>query len=323
MAGGAALPRWEGEPDRGFGPALFWLAGSLFLFGDSLRLRLLLASPMIAAYAFAVAAEMWRASPWDMKVVRIVVVLLAVHGGFNVARFLAALAVPYSRLEASVVKPLNPVSLLEALILAIVLAFLLLSVAKEQVMNCYRRAALVDPLTGVSNRRGFDAEVRRMLARACRDGSFTALLLLDLDHFKAVNDEWGHMAGDRALRAFTDTVAAALRGGDLLGRIGGEEFAVALADCGTNQAFDLAERIRSAVASRPIRDGGNEICLTASIGVASVSGVELPDELMRTADAALYRAKAAGRDRVEKAPDPPALTVLSGVRDTAATPRVA
>ena len=126
--------------------------------------------------------------------------------------------------------------------LAVALAFLLLSAAKDEIGLKHRDAAFVDPLTGVLNRRGFEAEAERMLLRAARDGSSTALLVLDLDHFKAVNDNWGHPVGDLALRAVAKAVAEELRGGDVIGRLGGEEFVIALAGNRTDQAAVLAEQ---------------------------------------------------------------------------------
>jgi diguanylate cyclase (GGDEF)-like protein len=215
-----------------------------------------------------------------------------------------ALSLTEAELPGSFAYPLHPLALVETMVVAISLAFLLLSGVREQVTMLYREAALVDPLTGVSNRRGFDAEAKRMLARARRDGTSTALLLLDLDHFKALNDRFGHLAGDRALKAFTRTVAAELREGDLLSRLGGEEFAVALADCRADQALKLAERIRRSAAALTLNEAGAEMRLTVSIGVASLRAAESLDALLTKADAALYRAKAGGRDRVEVHPAP-------------------
>jgi diguanylate cyclase (GGDEF)-like protein len=168
----------------------------------------------------------------------------------------------------------------------------------------HREAALIDPLTGVANRRGFDAGVAQMLARARRDGSSTALLLLDLDHFKAVNDTWGHQVGDHVLQAVARAVEQQLRRGDVVARLGGEEFAVALAGSGADQAAMLAEAMRRAVAALDIRRGEASIGLTVSIGVAALRAADSLDALFSRADAALYRAKTAGRNRVEFASAP-------------------
>ena len=126
--------------------------------------------------------------------------------------------------------------------------------------------------------------------------------MLDLDHFKAVNDNWGHRLGDIALEAVGRAMAEELRGGDVIGRLGGEEFAVVLAGNRTDQAAVLAERIRRAVAALTIRHGDTAIRLTISIGVAAHRGATSLEKLIVHADAALYRAKAAGRNRVELAP---------------------
>jgi diguanylate cyclase (GGDEF)-like protein len=282
-------------------PAVLWIAAALLLFGEEYRPRILMSAPLLAAYSLAVAAELWRA-PSRTSLARAASGVLLVHAAFMIVRFLFALGMTEAEVPGTLAHPLHPLALVETMVVAISLAFLLLSGVREQVTMLYQEAALLDPLTGVGNRRGFDAEAKRMLARARRDGTSTALLLLDLDHFKALNDRFGHLAGDRALKAFARTVAAELREGDLLGRLGGEEFAVALADCRTDQAARLAERIRRATAALALSEGGAEIRLTVSIGVASLRAAESLDALLTKADAALYRAKAGGRDRVETPP---------------------
>jgi diguanylate cyclase (GGDEF)-like protein len=287
------------------GPAVLWLgATALAILGEDLRVRVLVASPVVAAFAFAIARELWRALPRSPWIARLAAVLLTVHGMAFAARFAFVALTAGSVLDPSsgIAGPLHPVAILEALVLAVALAFLLLSAAKDEIGLRHREAALIDPLTGVLNRRGFEAEAERMLLRAARDGSSTALLVLDLDHFKAVNDSWGHPVGDLALRAVANTVSTELRGGDVVGRLGGEEFVIALAGNRTDQAAVLAERVRRAVAALPIRGGEASVDLTVSIGVAAHRGATSLDKLMAHADAALYRAKAAGRNRVELAP---------------------
>lgn len=286
-------------------PAILWLAGSgLSLLGDDLRLRILTSSPVVAIAAFGIALELWRASPRAPWIARVAAALLLIHGSVFLARFVFVVLTVGSKLEpgSSIAGPFHPIAILEGLVLAVALAFLLMSAAKDKIGQEHREAALVDPLTAVLNRRGFEAEAERMLLRAARDGSSTALLLLDLDHFKSVNDSWGHAVGDLALRAVAKTMTAELRGGDVIGRLGGEEFVIALAGNRTNQAAVLAERVRRSVAALPIRGGEASVDLTVSIGVAAHRGATSLDKLMAHADAALYRAKAAGRNRVELAP---------------------
>lgn len=284
-------------------PALIWLAaaGPLSAFEGNDRLRLLVETLLVAAYSLAIGAELWRVSSRLLWFARAAAVVLWAHGLFSLARFFAALMLSGAELQASIGYPFHPVTVLEKLVVAIALAFVLLSAARDQVSLRYMRAALLDPLTGVSNRRGFEAEVTRILARARRTGSPTALLLIDLDHLKQVNDRVGHLAGDRALQELSTAVAATLRGGDLLGRLGGDEFAVAAADCRADQAADLARRIRNVASALVVSHGSHELRLSVSIGVASLTGAESLEELVREADAALYRAKSAGRDRVEVA----------------------
>ncbi len=286
-------------------PAALWAAAlSLSAFGDDLRLRVLVASPVVVALALAIAWELWRASPRAAWIARLAAGLLIVHGAAFAARFLYVAVVATVPLApaSTIAGPFHPIAILEALVLAVALAFLLLSAAKDEVGRQHRAAALVDPLTGVLNRRGFEAEAERMLLRAGRDGSSTALLMLDLDHFKAVNDSWGHPVGDLALQSVARTLTEELRGGDVLGRLGGEEFAIALAGNRTDQAAVLAERARRAVGSLAIRHGEALVQVTVSVGVAAHRGMTTLDKLMAHADAALYRAKSAGRNRVELAP---------------------
>lgn len=162
------------------------------------------------------------------------------------------------------------------------------------------RAATRDALTGLLNRGAFEAEVRRRLDEP--GGEAFALVFLDIDHFKNINDRFGHAAGDEAIRACAAICRNNLRDGDLAARMGGEEFALLLAGTGAAEAMAVAERIRAELAGARIRAGGRAFSMTVSAGV-SHSGLGSCDfdTLMRVADGGLYRAKAAGRDRVETA----------------------
>jgi diguanylate cyclase (GGDEF)-like protein len=159
------------------------------------------------------------------------------------------------------------------------------------------RLAATDPLTGVANRRHFIARSESELTRSKRSGMPLSLLALDLDHFKRINDSFGHETGDRVLQHFCDTVGSILRPSDLLGRLGGEEFMVLLPEADAGEAMHVAERIRHAVMSRSTAAGLPEI--TTSIGVACCRrDEESLNELFRIADDRLYRAKHLGRNRV-------------------------
>ena len=159
--------------------------------------------------------------------------------------------------------------------------------------------ATVDPLTQALNRRSFSERTAAELARARRYGRTTAMLLLDADRFKAVNDTHGHAVGDAVLQALSGAVASALRPSDLFGRLGGEEFGVLLSETGGPGAVVAAERIRQAVADLRVATPGGPLAFTISIGVAEVGENETTVQAaMARADLALYQAKAAGRNRV-------------------------
>lgn len=160
--------------------------------------------------------------------------------------------------------------------------------------------ALRDPLTGLSNSRQFYADVERFLAESVRYGTRGAVLFIDLDAFKAINDVYGHRAGDEYLRALADWLRSCLRRADWVGRIGGDEFAVLLSHVDVREAAIAAERIRATVDQHDARHEGNRLHSTASVGVARVpfDGTTL-DEILGGADSAMYRAKGRGGNRVE------------------------
>ncbi|MHB8283296.1 MAG: diguanylate cyclase [Caulobacteraceae bacterium] len=161
------------------------------------------------------------------------------------------------------------------------------------------RAATIDPLTGVFNRRCFTDRGLTELARAARYGRQTALLMIDADRFKSINDTHGHGVGDDVLIALTGALGLALRPSDLLGRLGGEEFAVILPETGLEGAQYAAERLREAVAALRISTPSGDIAFTVSVGVTNFApGETVLKPALDRADAALYAAKAGGRNRV-------------------------
>lgn len=162
-----------------------------------------------------------------------------------------------------------------------------------------QRVAALDPLTSVYNRRFGVERLNDEIARSQRSGDALGLLVLDLDHFKSVNDTYGHLVGDRVLQAAVGATRQVLRDGDVLVRYGGEEFLVILPGAGRRDLTEMAERIRRSVAETEIVTGGHRLSITVSIG-----GAGLPDQAVRDsagligiADQALYTAKATGRDR--------------------------
>jgi diguanylate cyclase (GGDEF)-like protein/PAS domain S-box-containing protein len=162
-----------------------------------------------------------------------------------------------------------------------------------------REQAIRDDLTGVHNRRHFVAVAEHELERARRHESTLSLVMMDVDHFKNVNDAYGHLTGDVALKAVGSMLSATTRVGDLACRLGGEEFAVLLMGIGHEGAIERAEKWRSTLAEMTIQADGTALKLTASFGVATFPGQAASlVELMKVADTRMYRAKALGRDRV-------------------------
>jgi two-component system cell cycle response regulator len=162
--------------------------------------------------------------------------------------------------------------------------------------------AQTDPLTQILNRRALTERITAEMERALRYDSTMALLMIDLDHFKKVNDTYGHLVGDDVLRDVAQLLAETIRGSDIVARYGGEEFLVLLPETDDEGAEKFAERIREAVESHAFSNATDEplLRLTASVGVAvfPAARIESVEDLFARADAALYRAKADGRNRV-------------------------
>ena len=170
---------------------------------------------------------------------------------------------------------------------------------REGLIGQLKQMAETDFLTGVLNRRSFYATAERELSAARRYVRGLAVVMLDIDHFKAINDRHGHQVGDEVLKTVAAVCRAECRDSDVVARYGGEEFVLLLQEAHPGDARDAAERIRVALARAPVRVGDLTIPVTASLGIAT-AGPETAgvDQLIRAADAALYRAKAAGRDQV-------------------------
>jgi diguanylate cyclase len=168
-----------------------------------------------------------------------------------------------------------------------------------------RREAMTDGLTGLANRKAFDGEFDRLFQDAARSkGSFT-LLMLDIDHFKSFNDNFGHQVGDQVLRLVARTLKDSIKGKDFAARYGGEEFSIILPDTDLAGAVIVGNALRKAVASKDVinRSTGKILGrITMSVGVAQFDGDKTPDDLIERADSALYIAKHNGRNQVAAAP---------------------
>ena len=164
--------------------------------------------------------------------------------------------------------------------------------------------ATIDFLTGIHNRRSFLAQLSKEVRRANRYRHDLALLYLDIDHFKNVNDEWGHLTGDTVLKLLTALCAEEIRDVDTLGRLGGEEFGIVLPETALEPARMVAERIAARVRRNTLSKDGRAIVFTVSLGVAQLQPGQTLESLMHQADQALYVAKRNGRDQVKAAGDP-------------------
>ncbi|NMO53907.1 GGDEF domain-containing protein [Actinoplanes sp. TBRC 11911] len=187
------------------------------------------------------------------------------------------------------------------------LLFLLVLGRMAGLVSAQRHAAITDDLTGLRSRRFFEQALHAESARAARAGTELSMLLLDIDHFKSVNDTYGHQAGDRVLVEIAHRLGGLVRPGDLVARYGGEEFAVLLPGATPAAAREVAERVRRGIAIAPIAIGDDRLHqVTISVGLAAsgradVSGSADTDELVLAADQALYAAKGAGRNQVADA----------------------
>jgi len=160
------------------------------------------------------------------------------------------------------------------------------------------RASLVDPLTGACNRGAFEIALSRELGLARRHGTPLSLILLDIDYFKAINDQHGHHSGDKVLCELADRLRACVRSSDAVFRFGGEEFVIILANTALDGALRLAERVRRSTARQPFAGTEAPIAVTASLGVATLEHDDETLSLFEKADEALYDAKAKGRNQV-------------------------
>jgi diguanylate cyclase (GGDEF)-like protein len=280
------------------GSATFFAFCSVPLFFASFGARVGLCSAVAAAYTLASAAEMWRGRAETLASRRPIIVLLVLHAAAMGSRPLLLWLFEATHEATLFSFPWITAHAFETLIATVLLSFLFLAIAKERVELEQRIMASCDPLTGIMNRRAFLARAERRLA-ASRPGEEAVLLLLDIDHFKCINDAHGHGTGDAVLQSFCRRVAESLPAGGLFARLGGEEFGCLLTGVALVEGFYAAEYLRNALALRPLAAEGQQVRVTVSIGLATSAecGHDL-ERLMSQADAALYKAKREGRNRV-------------------------
>jgi diguanylate cyclase (GGDEF)-like protein len=294
----------KAQPVLLFAGAAVWLLGSRIpSIGDSFDMRVLLSSGIITAYTWATAFEFWRGRSEPLVSRWPAIFMLFAHGALYLLRTPLGAMVPWLPGTSQVFESawLSVLSF-EALLFTIAIAFIFLAMAKERTEHRHKTAALVDPLTGISNRRAFLQDGETQLKRQTIDRRPIAVMLLDLDNFKSINDRFGHAVGDRVLEIFAEVSSGCLRRIDLFGRLGGEEFAALLRDTTRERALAIAEQIRGSFAEAVREIDGQPVAATVSIGIV-ISEDEVLDlsALLAQADHALYRAKETGRDRVEVA----------------------
>jgi diguanylate cyclase (GGDEF)-like protein len=284
------------------GPIMWFFVSHFPTVVDNLNLRVLLSCGIITAYTWLTAHEFWRGRGEPLVSRWPAIFLLFAHGSLFLLRTPLAATMPLVPAGPVIESVWLIVMTFEALLFTISIAFILLAMAKERAEYRLRTAANVDSLTGIANRRAFLQDGAELAKRHAANPCPAAVLLIDLDHFKSINDLFGHAVGDRVLQIFARTAQENIKSPDLFGRLGGEEFAVVFYDVGQERAAARAELIRTSFAEAADRVDGYPVAATLSIGmVFSRSMVlDLPDLLIQ-ADEALYDAKERGRNRVEVA----------------------
>ncbi len=285
-----------------FGGAALWLVlCRIPSIAAAWDVRVLLSCGIIAAYTWATAYEFWRGRGEALVSRWPAIFMLFAHGALYLLRTPFGAMLPWSPTGNEVFQSVwMTVLSFEALLFTIAIAFILLAMAKERTEHRHKTAALVDPLTDISNRRAFLQNGEAQLRRQATDPRPIAVMLLDLDHFKSINDRFGHAIGDRVLQLFAQVAGSCLRRADLFGRLGGEEFAAVLTDTTREKAMAVAEHIRTAFADASCEVDDRPVFATVSIGIViSYDAVLDISALLAQADHALYRAKDNGRNRIE------------------------
>jgi len=283
------------------GAVLWLLVCRLPVVADNLDARVLIASGIITSYTWLTAYEFWCGRSEALVSRWPAIFMLFAHGALFLLRTPLVATLPWSPTNRVFGSVWLTVISFEALLFTISIAFILLAMAKERTELRHRNAAMLDPLTGIANRRSFLEEAA---ALGKRQGAprHAAVLLIDLDHFKSINDRFGHAIGDRVLELFADTAQQALRASDLIGRLGGEEFAAIIYDTPEDKALIVAERLRTTFEEATHDVEGHAVKATVSIGLVhcQIPLADVPSVLAQ-ADQALYFAKERGRNRVEVA----------------------
>jgi diguanylate cyclase (GGDEF)-like protein len=298
--------------------AIAWVAAVMTLAPEASAMRMTIGAGIVAIYAGLTATELWseRRKAQQRRWPAFAVPVL--HGFVLMLPILLGdLLHPHGDIFAGSIWV--TVFSVELVLYAVGTVFVIFMLVSERTVTAHKTAASMDPLTGMFNRRGFAEATSRVIEREANAGRPVTVMIFDIDHFKSINDRFGHPAGDEILKLFATVVVNSLRITDLSGRVGGEEFA-ALLPCSLEEGVIAAERVREVFERSGIVDETGPVDTTVSIGVAGgPAGTEL-EVLLAAADTALYQAKRGGRNRVEAAEELP-LSLENWRRKTAGTAR--
>jgi diguanylate cyclase (GGDEF)-like protein len=256
-------------------------------------------------YLFAAATALWLGRKERLKARWPIIILTALHATVLLIGLYSNISGSLSPGEIPAVISLFGLVHFEHIVFTLGTAVFILALVKERSEAVSETAARIDPLTGIANRAAFTESAGRVVELCRREKSPVSVIMCDLDRFKAVNDTHGHAIGDAVIRKFCETATDALWPKDVIGRIGGEEFAIVLSGASIEAAYVRAERIRISFAESCISIDGQRVDATVSCGVSvSANAEHTLSELLRLSDRALYRAKAEGRNRVKRDDQP-------------------
>jgi diguanylate cyclase (GGDEF)-like protein len=278
--------------------ALAWLLACNFeTFRDNVHLRIILSAMIISNYTFLTAWELWRERR-RKSLFRFSAILIPIlHAMVFLFPIPLASLLPEDNNTMALASGWIAIFAIETLLYAVGTAFIVLILAKERTIRIHKTAASTDPLTGVFNRRAFLEGAGQLVTAAAKKRQQVSMLVFDLDHFKSINDRFGHGVGDETLSLFARTATGAMRTTDHFGRLGGEEFAMIMTGS-EDDASVVAERVRAAFEAAGVAVVGRAVNATVSVGIAAAPAPCRIETLLMRADAALYDAKDAGRNRV-------------------------
>lgn len=293
-------PNWPGA----IAGALVWIAASLCLPEEAGFYRAAVGAGIVAAYAALTAGQLWLERRAAMQRRWPAIIIPMLHGTVLMLPILIGGLMSSGNEAFRANSTWMVIFTIELVLYALGTVFIVFMMVSDRTVRAHKAAASMDPLTGLLNRRGFSEATSRMIDREARAGRPVTVMILDIDHFKSINDRFGHPAGDEILKLFATVVVANLRISDLVGRIGGEEFA-AMLPCSIEEALMAAERVRESFQDSGIVVDNAPVDTTVSIGVSSGPAHTELEVLLASADTALYQAKRSGRNRVAAATEEP------------------